>query len=195
MNEQVKTQLNEATSTMQGAVSFLEKDLKKMRAGKASTQMLEGVKVDYYGNMTPIEQVGNISTPAPNQITIQPWDKGSLGAINKALLAANLGFTPKVESDIIRITLPPLTEERRKEIVKSVKTEAENSKVSIRNVRRNILEKIKKMKDSGATEDDIKQAEKEMQDMTDKFIKQVDSIVCNKRKRDNDNLTTKFVEV
>jgi ribosome recycling factor len=182
MNEQVKTQLNEATSTMQGAVSFLEKDLKKMRAGKASTQMLEGVKVDYYGNMTPIEQVGNISTPAPNQITIQPWDKGSLGAINKALLAANLGFTPKVESDIIRITLPPLTEERRKEIVKSVKTEAENSKVSIRNVRRNILEKIKKMKDSGATEDDIKQAEKEMQDMTDKFIKQVDSIVSTKEK-------------
>lgn len=182
MNEQVKTQLNEATSTMQGAVSFLEKDLKKMRAGKASTQMLEGVKVDYYGNMTPIEQVGNISTPAPNQITIQPWDKGSLGAINKALLAANLGFTPKVEADIIRITLPPLTEERRKEIVKSVKTEAENSKVSIRNVRRNILEKIKKMKDSGATEDDIKQAEKEMQDMTDKFIKQVDSIVSTKEK-------------
>jgi ribosome recycling factor len=182
MNEQVKKQLDEANSTMQGAVSFFEKDVKKMRAGKASTQMLEGVKVDYYGTMTPIEQVGNVNTPAANQITIQPWDKGALGAINKALLGANLGFTPKVEADLIRITLPPLTEERRKEIVKSVKTEAENSKVSVRNVRRNILEKIKKMKDSGATEDELKQAEKDMQDMTDKFIKQIDSIIAAKEK-------------
>lgn len=182
MNEQVKKQLDEARSTMQGAVSFLEKDLKKMRAGKASTQMLEGIKVDYYGNMTPIEQVGNINTPAANQITIQPWDKSALSPINKALLDANLGFTPKVEADLIRITLPPLTEERRKEIVKAVKTESENTKVSIRNIRRNILEKIKKLKDSGVTEDELKQAEKDMQDMTDKFVKDVDAIVATKDK-------------
>ncbi|MCH3924179.1 MAG: ribosome recycling factor [Bacteroidales bacterium] len=182
MNEQVKKQLDEARSTMQGAVNFLEKDLKKMRAGKASTQMLEGIKVDYYGNMTPIEQVGNINTPAANQITIQPWDKSALSPINKALLDANLGFTPKVEADLIRITLPPLTEERRKEIVKAVKTESENTKVSIRNIRRNILEKIKKLKDSGVTEDELKQAEKDMQDMTDKFVKDVDAIVATKDK-------------
>lgn len=185
MNAQIKTLLAETSASMSAAVDYLEKDLKKLRAGKASPQMLEGVKVDYYGTLTPIEQVGNISTPAANQITIQPWDKSAVGPINKAIVDANLGFTPKVEADLLRITLPPLTEERRKEIMKSVKKTAEDNKVSIRNIRRNYLDKIKKTKDNKenpATEDEIKQAEKDIQDLTDKFIKKTDEVVATKEK-------------
>ncbi|MBQ9311683.1 MAG: ribosome recycling factor [Bacteroidales bacterium] len=185
MNEQVKKLIEETSTSMISAVDFLENSLKKLRAGKASPQMVSGVMVDYYGTMTPIEQVGNINTPASNQITIQPWDKNAIGPINKAIMDANLGFTPKVEADLLRITLPPLTEERRKEIVKSVKKEAEEGKVSIRNIRRNSLEKIKKTKDNKenpATEDEIKQAEKEVQDITDKFIKKIDEVVSLKEK-------------
>lgn len=185
MNAQIKNLLEETSVAMSSATDFLEKDLKKLRAGKASPQMLEGVKVDYYGTLTPIEQVGNINTPAANQITIQPWDKSAIGPINKAIIDANLGFTPKVEADLLRITLPPLTEERRKDIMKNVKKSAEESKVSIRNIRRNYIDKIKKTKDNKenpATEDEIKQAEKDVQDLTDKFIKQVDDIVANKEK-------------
>ncbi len=185
MNAQIKALISEATSTMNSAVDYLEKELKALRAGKATPQMLSGVKVDYYGNLTPIEQVGNINTPAANQIVIQPWDKGSIPAINKAIIDANLGFTPKVEADVLRITLPALTEDRRKEIVKKVKTEGENAKVSVRNIRRNILDKIKKTKDSKenpATEDEIKQAEKEVQELTDKTIKNIDNILSLKEK-------------
>ncbi|MCF0211237.1 MAG: ribosome recycling factor [Bacteroidales bacterium] len=185
MNAQVKKLMDESSATMSSAVEFLENSLKKLRAGKASPQMVSGVMVDYYGTMTPIEQVGNISTPAANQITIQPWDKNALSPINKALIDANLGFTPRLDADLIRITLPPVTEERRKEIVKSVKKEAEESKVSVRNIRRNNLDKIKKLKDNKetpATEDEIKQAEKEMQDLTDKFIKKIDEVVAAKEK-------------
>lgn len=185
MNAHIKSLTDEANQTMASAIEFLNNTLKSMRAGKASPQMLAGVKVDYYGNPTPIEQVGNISTPTANQIIVQPWDKGSIPAINKAILAANLGFTPKVEADLLRITLPPLTEERRKELVKSVKQEGEATKVSIRNIRRNVLDKVKKTKDNKenpATEDEIKQAEKDMQDLTDKFIKKVDEALALKEK-------------
>ncbi|MBR1769272.1 MAG: ribosome recycling factor [Bacteroidales bacterium] len=185
MNAQIKNLLDETAASMSSSVDFLEKDLKKLRAGKATPQMLEGVKVDYYGTLTPIEQVGNINTPAANQITVQPWDKSAIGPINKAIIDSNLGFTPKVEADLLRITLPPLTEERRKDIMKSVKKEAEDSKVSIRNIRRNYIEKIKKTKDNKenpATEDEIKQAEKDVQDKTDKFIKRIDEIVAEKEK-------------
>ena len=185
MNAQIKALMGEAKSTMNSAVDYLEKELKSLRAGKATPQMLSGVKVDYYGTITPIEQVGNINTPSANQIVIQPWDKGAISAINKAILGANLGFTPKVEADLLRITLPPLTEDRRKEIVKSVRTEGENAKVSVRNIRRNILDKIKKTKDNKetpSTEDEIKQSEKDMQDLTDKIIKSIDNILATKEK-------------
>lgn len=185
MNPEINKLFTEATTTMDSAIEFLEKELKTLRAGKASPQMLSGVKVDYYGTLTPIEQVGNINTPAANQIIIQPWDKSAIGPINKAILSANLGFTPKVEADCLRITLPPLTEQRRKEIVKAVKTQGENTKVSVRNIRRNILDKIKKLKDNKltpATEDEIKQAEKDMQTKTDDIIKRIDTILSNKEK-------------
>ncbi len=185
MNAVIKNLQQEASQSMESAVDFLENGLKTMRAGKASPQMLAGVKVDSYGTLMPLEQIGNVSTPSANQIVIQPWDKSTIPAINKAILAANLGFTPKVEADVLRITLPPLTEDRRRELVKSVKQEGENAKVSVRNVRRNILDKIKKTKDNKetpATEDEIKQAEKDMQDLTDKFIKQIDEMLATKEK-------------
>ena len=182
MNEDAKKMLSEADSLMSDAVQHLDKELGKLRAGKASPAMLGGVKVDYYGTMTPIDQVGNINTPDAKQIVVQPWDKNLLGAIGKAIQAANLGFVPKVEADVVRIVLPPVTEERRKELCKKAKAEAENAKVSIRNVRRNILEKIKKLKDSGVPEDEVKSLEKEMQDITDKYIKQVDAELAAKEK-------------
>lgn len=185
MNPQIKKLYDEADVAMASAFEHLEKELKTMRAGKASPQMLAGIKVDYYGTMTPIEQVANINTPQANQIVIQPWDKNAVGPINKAIIDSNVGFTPKVESDILRITLPPLTEDRRKELVKKVKAEGENAKVAIRNVRRNILDKVKKLKDNKetpATEDDIKQADKDFQDLTDAFIKKTDNALVIKEK-------------
>ncbi|MBR1626397.1 MAG: ribosome recycling factor [Bacteroidales bacterium] len=185
MNAQIKTLMDEASASMNAAVDFLENGLKSMRAGKASPQMLAGVKVDSYGTLMPLDQIGNVSTPSANQIVVQPWDKSTIPAINKAILAANLGFTPKVEADLLRITLPPLTEDRRKELVKSVKQEGEAAKVSVRNIRRNILDKVKKTKDNKenpATEDEIKQAEKDIQDLTDKFIKKIDEMLSVKER-------------
>ncbi len=182
MSEESKKLLQEANASMTDAVSHLEKSLEKLRAGKANPAMLAGVKVDYYGTPTPIENVGNISTPDPKQIVIQPWEKSLLHPIDKAILAANLGFTPKVEADVVRIVLPPVTEERRKDLCKKAKAEGETTKVSIRNVRRNILEKVKKLKDAGVPEDEIKSVEKEMQDVTDKFIKNTDSVIAAKEK-------------
>ena len=182
MNEEAKKMLGEANQTMNGAVLHLQKELVKLHAGKASPSMLEGVKVDYYGTPTLIENVANISTPDPKQIVIQPWEKNMLQAIDKAILGANLGFTPKVDADVVRITIPAITEERRKDLVKRSKAEAEDAKIAIRNIRRNILEKIKKLKDSGVSEDEIKQSEKELQDLTDKNIKETDAVIAIKEK-------------
>lgn len=182
MSEDSKKLLQEANASMTDTVSHLEKSLEKLRAGKANPAMLAGVKVDYYGTPTPIENVGNISTPDPKQIVIQPWEKSLLHPIDKAILAANLGFTPKVEADVVRIVLPPVTEERRKDLCKKAKAEGETAKVSIRNIRRNILEKVKKLKDSGIPEDEIKSVEKEMQEVTDKFIKNTDTVIAAKEK-------------
>jgi ribosome recycling factor len=160
----------------------LKEELNAVRAGRANPALLDRVEVDYYGTPTPIENVGNISTPDPKQIVIQPWEKSLLHPIDKAILAANLGFTPKVEADVVRIILPPVTEERRKDLCKKAKAEGETAKVSIRNVRRNILEKVKKLKDAGIPEDEIKSVEKEMQEVTDKFIKNTDSVIAVKEK-------------
>ncbi|MDR1005678.1 MAG: ribosome recycling factor [Bacteroidales bacterium] len=182
MSEGTKKLLEEAKQTMSGAVAHLDKELLKLRAGKATPSMLSGVKVDYYGTPTPIENIGNISTPDPKQIVIQPWEKNMLPIIDKAILAANLGFTPKVDADVVRIILPPVTEERRKELVKRAKTEAEDGKIAIRNIRRNINDKIKKLKDDGVSEDELKQAEKELQDVTDKYVKECDAVVAEKEK-------------
>ncbi|HIW87380.1 MAG TPA: ribosome recycling factor [Candidatus Onthomorpha intestinigallinarum] len=180
MSEETKKLLSEAETAMMDAVAYLEKELGKLRAGKASPAMLGGVKVDYYGNLTPIENLGNISTPDAKQIVIQPWDKSVLHSIDKAIQAANLGFQPKLEADVVRIVLPPLTEERRKELCKKAKADGENAKVGVRNIRRNILEKVKKLKDGGVPEDEVKTSEKSLQDITDKCIKKIDEVISAK---------------
>lgn len=182
MTDLSKKLLEEAKSHMTGAVSHLEVSMHKIKAGKASTAMLEGIKVDYYGNPTSIDQVANISTPDPKQLLIQPWEKSMLSPIDKAILAANLGFTPKFEGDTLRITLPPVTEERRRDLVKRAKAEVEDAKVSIRNVRRTIIDKVKKLKDQGVSEDEIKGVEKEIDVLTDKHIKDAEAVLVVKEK-------------
>jgi ribosome recycling factor len=163
MNDLSKACIDEAKQSMQSAINFLEKELAKIRAGKANPGMLDGVKIDYYGTPTELSQAANISTPDARNIIIQPWDKSIIGAINKAILDANVGFTPRHEGDILRIVVPPLTEERRKELSKAAKSEVENSKVNIRNARRNVMDKVKKLKDKSVPEDEVKQVEKEIQ--------------------------------
>ena len=181
MNDLSKACIDEAKNRMH-TINFLNKELEKIRAGKANPGMLDGVKIDYYGTPTEISQVANINTPDPRSIIIQPWEESGIGAINKAILDANLGFTPRHEGDILRIIIPPLTEERRKELSKAAKVEVENSKVNIRNARRNVMDKVKKLKDKSVPEDEVKQVEKEIQDITDKFIAECDQIYSAKEK-------------
>ncbi|MBP1673018.1 MAG: ribosome recycling factor [Bacteroidetes bacterium] len=180
--EETKNCLELTKEGMSQVVLFFDKEVQKIRAGKASPQMLEGLKVDYYGNPTPIEQVGNISTPDARQIIIQPWERTMLQPMEKAILAANLGFTPQNNGEFIRIVIPSPTEERRKELVKKTKQEAEQAKVSIRNVRRTANETAKKLKDSGTPEDEIKKLETDIQKFTDDFIVKIDKIAEAKEK-------------
>ena len=180
MNDLSKACIEEAKSSMQGAVNFLEKEMTKIRAGKASPAMLDGIKIDYYGTMTPLSQVANVNTPDARSIVIQPWEKSLIGTIDKAIQAANLGFNPIHEADTLRIIIPPLTEERRKDLVKRAKAETESGKVNVRNVRRNVLDKVKKLKDQGVSEDEIKQVEKEIQDLTDKYVAETDKLYVEK---------------
>ena len=182
MNEDIEFTLDEANEGMYLAVQHLEKELQKLRAGKASAQMLDGVKIDYYGVMTPIDQTANISTPDARQIIVQPWDKSVLGLIDKAIQAANLGFNPRNEGEILRITVPPLTEERRRDLVKKAKTEAENGKISIRNIRRIANETAKKLKKDGIPEDEVEKLEADIQKLTDEYISKVDKILEVKEK-------------
>lgn len=182
MMEDTKSCLEQVKENMASTVSFFDKELQKVHAGKASPQMLEGLKVDYYGNPTPIEQVGNINTPDAKQIIIQPWERTLMPAIEKAILAANLGFTPQNNGEYIRIVIPTTTEERRKELVKKVKQEAEQNKVSIRNVRRNANEIAKKLKDAGTPEDEVKKLEDDIQKLTNEFIAKIDKMVDAKEK-------------
>jgi ribosome recycling factor len=182
MREDAQLCLMEAEDNMQKSLQHLEKELHKLRTGKANPQMLEGLKINYYSVMTPIEQTANITTPDPRQIIVQPWDKSIIGDIEKAILAANLGFTPKNEGEILRIIVPPLTEERRKEMVKKAKIEAETGKVSMRNIRRTANEMAKELEDDGLPEDDSKRLVEEIQKLTDKYIEKVEKILEGKEK-------------
>lgn len=182
MNEEVTFVIEEAEEGMKNALAHLDKEFQKIRAGKASPAMLEGVRVDYYGSMTPIEQVSNINTPDPRQIIVQPWEKSMLVPIEKAILAANLGFNPQNNGEVLRINVPPLTEERRRDLVKKSKVEVENAKVTIRNIRRAAIDSGKKLEKDGVPEDEIKQLEKEIQNRTDNFIGKVDKMFEAKEK-------------
>jgi len=182
MTEESQMILDETIDSMQKAVSHLEREFQKIRAGKASPQMLEGVKVDYYGVMTPIDQAANINTPDPRQIIVQPWDKSMVGPMEKAIMAANLGFNPKNEGEILRIIVPAITEERRRDLVKYAKQEAENAKVSIRNIRRSSNDLAKSLEKEGIPEDDIKLLQEKIQEQTDSYVKKVDETFAAKEK-------------
>jgi len=171
MTEEAKFILEEIKESMQHALTHLE-----------SPQMLEGVRVDYYGNPTSVDKIANINTPDARTIIVQPWEKAMLNPLAKAILDANLGFNPQNNGEILRITVPPLTEERRRDMVKKAKSEAEIARVSIRNIRRNAVEDAKKLEKEGLSEDDIKVLEKEIQHITDSFIAQADKILEHKEK-------------
>ncbi len=180
MNEELDFLYAEAEEKMGKAITHLEKELSKIRAGKANPQMLDSVKVDYYGVMTPLAQMSNINTPDPRNILVQPWEKNMLEPIERAIQAANLGFNPQNDGSLIRISVPPLTEERRKELVKRVKAEAENTKVSMRNVRREALDGAKKLEKEGAPEDLVKVLEHNVQELTNEFTGKIDKMVEGK---------------
>jgi len=182
MSDDVTLILEDAQETMQKALNHLETELIKIRAGKANPQMLDGLTVDYYGSPTPLNQVGNVSVMDARTLTIQPWEKNMLQPIERAIINANLGVTPQNDGNIIRLFMPPLTEERRKEFVKRSNGEGEQSKVAIRSIRRDAIEHIKKLQKDGLSEDEAKDAEKRMQDLTDKFIGLVDKHLATKEK-------------
>ncbi|MDR2011337.1 MAG: ribosome recycling factor [Bacteroidales bacterium] len=180
--EELELVLDAAREGMASAIDHLEKELGKVRAGKASPAMLDSVKVDYYGVISPISQVANVTTPDAKTIFIQPWDKSVLSIIEKAIMAANLGFNPANNGEVIRIIVPPLTEERRKQLAKQVKALGENSKVVIRNERRDAIEEFKKLKKEGVSEDATKDAEQQVHKTHEDYIKKIDEIVAVKEK-------------
>ncbi len=182
MNEDVQFCLDVAKENMQNALAHLEKEMQKIRAGKANPQMLEGIKVDYYGTITPLSQMANVNTPDPKTIFIQPWDKNALAPIEKAIMSANLGFNPINDGMVIRIPVPPLTEERRRDLVKKAKAEAENGKVVVRNLRRDANETAKKLSKDGVADDEIKKLEADIQLVTDDYIRKIDSLLVTKEK-------------
>ena len=168
---------------MQAAVDYLEEDLKNYRVGKASPAILNPVVVDYYGTATPINQVASITTPDAKTIAIQPWERNMIGKIEKAILDTNVGLTPSNNGEIIRCVVPALTEERRKELIKKAKASGENTKVNIRNTRRDGIDLLKKaQKNDGLSEDGEKEGEEELQKVTDKWVKEVDAVIAAKEK-------------
>jgi ribosome recycling factor len=182
MSDDLLLIFEETDDLMNKAVAHLEAELVKIRAGKANPQMLDGIMVDYYGSATPINQVGNISVMDARTLSIQPWEKNMLQPIERAIIASNIGINPQNDGNLIRLFLPPLTEERRRELVKRANGEGESSKVAIRNIRRESIEQIKKLQKEGLSEDEAKGAEKEVQDVTDKFIALIDKHLAQKEK-------------
>lgn len=182
MSDDIALNYEMAEDSMQKAIAHLEAELSKIRAGKAHPQMLESIFVDYYGASTALNQVSNISILDARTLSIQPWEKNMLQPIEKAILASNIGVTPQNDGIIIRIFLPPLTEERRKELVKKCHVEGEHSRVSIRNIRRDAFEHIKKMQKDGLSEDIAKDAEDEIQKLTNKFIAIIENHLVYKDK-------------
>lgn len=174
--------LEHAKESMQKAIGHLETELLRIRAGKATPNMVDGLFVDYYGSSTPISQVGNVSVADARTLTIQPWEKNMLQAIERAIIAGNIGVTPQNDGNIIRLFLPPLTEERRRELVKKAQGEGETSKVSIRSIRRESMEAIKKLQKNGLSEDICKDSEADVQALTDKYIALVDTHLDTKEK-------------
>jgi ribosome recycling factor len=182
MSEEVEMFLDDAKDKMEKTLKHLDGELVKIRAGKANPHMLDGIYINYYGVNTPLHQASNINAPDPKTLTIQPWDRSVIETIVKAIMAANLGLHPMVQGEIIRISVPPLSEERRRILVKQVKNEGENAKVITRNIRRETNDELKKLKKEGVSEDDIKEGEEKVQKLTDQYIKKVDEMLEKKEK-------------
>ena len=179
---EVKDYLDPAEEKMELAVAYLDEALAHIRAGKANPKILDGIRVDYYGAMSPISNVANISVPDPRTITITPWEKAMFKEIEKAIINSELGVMPENNGEIIRISIPPLTEERRKLLVKQSKAEAETAKVSVRNARRDAIDGLKKAVKQGMPEDVEKDAEAKAQKLHDKYLKQIDELFAAKEK-------------
>lgn len=180
---ELKEILNKTSDQMTKTLDFGKQQLAKVRTGRASASLVDNVKADYYGSPTPISQMASVSAPDARTIVIQPWDRGTLQAIEKAIQSADLGFNPQNDGVVIRIPVPPLTEERRKEFVKVCKKYAEDNKIAIRNVRRDQIEVLRKAeKDKQLTEDDKKHGEEEIQKITDEYIKKIDVMLIQKEK-------------
>jgi ribosome recycling factor len=182
MSEELSLIMEDAEEHMKKAIQHLEAGLVKIRAGRANPNMLDGIVVDYYGSPTPIGQIGNISVVDARTITIQPWEKNMLQPIERAIINSNIGLTPQNDGNIIRLFLPPLTEERRKELVKRVNGEGELTKVAIRSIRRDAIESIKKLQKDGLSEDAAKDGEKDIQVLTDRYAVQIDKCLEAKDK-------------
>ncbi len=179
----MKELLKTTEDKMNKTVAVLEREFKSIRAGRANVSVLDRVTVDYYGVPTPVQQMAAVSVPEPRTLLIQPWDASTLKSIEKAILTSDIGINPQNDGKVIRLSFPPLTEERRKEIVKDVKKAAEENKVAVRNTRRDALEKLKGLKKSNEiTEDDVTDGEKKIQNLTDRFCKEIDELAAVKEK-------------
>ena len=181
-DEQVKKYIDKAKNEMESSVVFLDESLAHIRAGKANTKILDGIKVDYYGTPTPLTSVATVTTPDAKTISIQPWEKGLIPTIEKAILASDIGITPANNGEIVRLAIPPLTEERRRQLVKQAGTAVEDAKISVRNSRREAIEALKKEIKNGMSEDIEKDAETEVQKLHDKYIKRLEELFALKEK-------------
>ena len=180
MTEEIDFILDSTKESMEGSIAHLEKEFLNIRAGKASPAMLGSVFVDYYGSATPLSQIAKISIPDARTITLQPFEKNMLQVIEKAIMIANIGFNPMNNGDVIIISVPPLTEERRRDLAKQAKTEAEDAKIGVRNVRKEANSDIKKLEKEGTSEDVCKSAEESVQKLTDSFIRKIDELLITK---------------
>lgn len=182
VTDELKQHLDSAHDLMQKACDHLEQELNKLRAGKASPAMLEGIRVDYYGSLTPLSQVANVNTSDARTLQIQPYEKSMITPIEKAISMANMGLNPTNDGNMVRIIIPPITEERRKDLVKKAKAEGESGRVTVRNIRRDVNEHIKKALKDGLPEDEAKDAEAKLQEATNKYVALVDDILTQKEK-------------
>lgn len=183
MDENIQLVLEDTDENMKAALDFLTNQLQKIRTGKASPEMLDDVVVDYYGTPTPIKQVGNVSAADARMLTVTPWEKNMIPAIDRAIREAGLGLNPASDSDLVRVPIPALNEERRKQLVKQAKDEAETARVSLRSVRKHANDELKKLKNEGVSEDDVKEGEKRVQELTKKYTEQVDQIIKDKEQQ------------
>jgi ribosome recycling factor len=182
MTEEVQFELDSARELMQKSLERLDQELTKIRAGKSNPSMLSSVKVDYYGALTPLAQVANVSTPDAKTLTVQPWEKGMIEPISKSIIDANLGLNPQNNGDVIIISIPALTEERRRDLSKQAKSVGEDAKVAIRSARKSANDGVKILKDDGLPEDVQKSAELKVQDLTNEYVTKVDAVITAKEK-------------